>query len=174
MPRSSASVTGRLTAHASTRYWWISETAIEPSPTALATRLNERARTSPATNTPGTRRLEQVRLALERPARALDVGPGEDEPALVARDHAVEPVRARRGADEDEAGVGRELGLGALGRAHAQAAESPALPLRGDGRALRAHGDVRKRLELLDQVARHRALERRAAHEHRDAARRSR
>ena len=40
--------------HASTRYWWISETAIEPSPTALATRLIERARTSPATNTPGT------------------------------------------------------------------------------------------------------------------------
>ena len=32
----------------------MSETAIEPSPTALATRLTERARTSPATNTPGT------------------------------------------------------------------------------------------------------------------------
>src|SRR4029079_9088102 len=41
-------------AHASARYSWISETAIEPSPTALATRLIERARTSPATNTPGT------------------------------------------------------------------------------------------------------------------------
>src|SRR5262245_29402705 len=40
--------------HASARYWWMSETAIEPSPTALATRLIERARTSPATNTPGT------------------------------------------------------------------------------------------------------------------------
>ncbi len=40
--------------HGSSRYWWISETAIEPSPTALATRLIERARTSPATNTPGT------------------------------------------------------------------------------------------------------------------------
>ena len=41
-------------AHASARYSWIRETAIEPSPTALATRLIERARTSPATNTPGT------------------------------------------------------------------------------------------------------------------------
>src|SRR5262249_22765313 len=40
--------------HACARYSWISETAIEPSPTALATRLIERARTSPATNTPGT------------------------------------------------------------------------------------------------------------------------
>ena len=44
----------RRGAHASARYSWISETAIEPSPTALATRLIERARTSPATNTPGT------------------------------------------------------------------------------------------------------------------------
>ncbi len=41
-------------AHAWARYSWMSETAIEPSPTALATRLIERARTSPATNTPGT------------------------------------------------------------------------------------------------------------------------
>ena len=32
----------------------MSETAIDPSPTALATRLIERARTSPATKTPGT------------------------------------------------------------------------------------------------------------------------
>ena len=44
----------RTAAHASARYSWISDTAIEPSPTALATRLIERARTSPATNTPGT------------------------------------------------------------------------------------------------------------------------
>ncbi len=40
--------------HACARYSWMSETAIEPSPTALATRLIERARTSPATKTPGT------------------------------------------------------------------------------------------------------------------------
>src|SRR5204863_8734135 len=40
--------------HASARYSWMSDTAIEPSPTAEATRLMERARTSPATNTPGT------------------------------------------------------------------------------------------------------------------------
>src|SRR6185295_8017868 len=41
-------------AHVSERYWWTRDTAIEPSPTALATRLIERERTSPATNTPGT------------------------------------------------------------------------------------------------------------------------
>ena len=52
--RSAGAVTvGRACAHAA-RYSWISDTAIEPSPTALATRLIERARTSPATNTPGT------------------------------------------------------------------------------------------------------------------------
>ena len=47
---------GDAVAHgqASSRYWWMSDTAIDPSPTALATRLIERARTSPATNTPGT------------------------------------------------------------------------------------------------------------------------
>ncbi len=40
--------------HALARYSWMSDTAIEPSPTALATRLIERVLTSPATNTPGT------------------------------------------------------------------------------------------------------------------------
>jgi hypothetical protein len=45
---------GDRDAHVSERYWCTSDTAIEPSPTALATRLIERARTSPATNTPGT------------------------------------------------------------------------------------------------------------------------
>ena len=50
----SAQLVERDRAHAIARYWWISETAIEPSPTALATRLIERARTSPATKIPGT------------------------------------------------------------------------------------------------------------------------
>ena len=44
----------RAGGHVSTRYSWMSDTAIEPSPTALATRLIDRARTSPATKTPGT------------------------------------------------------------------------------------------------------------------------
>jgi hypothetical protein len=45
---------GDFRGHAAARYSWMSDTAIEPSPTAEATRLIERARTSPATNTPGT------------------------------------------------------------------------------------------------------------------------
>ena len=39
---------------ASARYWWISLTAMAPSPTAEATRLIEPARASPAAKTPGT------------------------------------------------------------------------------------------------------------------------
>src|SRR5262249_37243037 len=37
----------------SARYWWIKETAIDPSPTPEATRLIEPWRTSPATKMPG-------------------------------------------------------------------------------------------------------------------------
>ena len=71
----------------------------------VATRLIERARTSPATNTPGTLVSSGARLALQRPAVLAGLGAGEDEAALVAGDDAVEPVGARRGADEHEAGV---------------------------------------------------------------------
>ena len=56
-------------AHAWARYSWMSETAIEPSPTALATRLIERARTSPATKTPGHARLQQVGVAAAAASR---------------------------------------------------------------------------------------------------------
>ena len=108
--------------HAAARYSWISETAIEPSPTALATRLIERARTSPATNTPGHARLQHVRIALERPAGRLGVEPGEDEAVLVAGHDALEPVRARRGADEHERGID---GLVALALARRGSAASP-------------------------------------------------
>ena len=44
----------RRFAHCSARYRCTSVTAIAPSPTADATRLTDSARTSPATNTPGT------------------------------------------------------------------------------------------------------------------------
>ena len=40
--------------HTRSRYWWINSMAIEPSPTAEATRLIEPWRTSPAAKMPGT------------------------------------------------------------------------------------------------------------------------
>ena len=62
----------------------------------------------------GDARLQQVGVARQRPAVPRDVGPGEDEAALVALDDAGEPVGARRGADEDEARVDVQRRLGAV------------------------------------------------------------
>src|SRR6266496_2368668 len=74
-----------------------------PSPTAEATRLTESARTSPATNTPGT-------LAVDQQVRA-----GEHEAPLVALEHPGEPVGARTAADEHEHVAGLDPLLGAGG-----------------------------------------------------------
>ena len=143
--RSSNRSTGRrsaiVTRSCVERYWWTSDTAIEPSPTALATRLIERARTSPATNTPGTLVSSRYGSRVERPARGLGVGPGEDEAALVARDDAVEPVGPRRGADEHEAGVGVEhLARSPSASRTRSRAQVAVLALGGD--RLRARADV--------------------------------
>ena len=54
--------------------------------------------------------------------------PDEDEAALVARNHALEPVRARRRADEDEARVDLQQRLGTVRPADAQALEVTASP----------------------------------------------
>ena len=74
-------------------------TLIEPSPTALATRLIERWRTSPATNTPGSvvssRNGSRSSGQRCRVARRRDVGAGQHEAARVARDRVAEPVRVR-------------------------------------------------------------------------------
>src|SRR5277367_488145 len=58
--------------------------------------------------------LEHVRVAVEWPVRPLHVVAGEDEAARVALDDAGQPVGARSGADEHEAGVDVLEGL-ALG-----------------------------------------------------------
>ena len=102
--------------------------------------------------------LEHVGVALERPAVGRHVGPGEDEAALVAGDHAVEPVGARRGADEHEAGVGVAASSLAVAAAHAQRAPGGRRPRPRRACVLRAHLDVLRRLDLLDQVVRHRRL----------------
>jgi hypothetical protein len=114
-------------------------------------------------------RLEQVRVAPQRPAGGLRVGAGEDEPALVARDHPLQPVGARRRADEDEARVDRLEALRAVAAADAQRPHVPVLALRGERDRAGADVDVRQLCELLDQVVRHRLLQR-AADEHRHPA----
>src|SRR5206468_9335767 len=83
---------------------------------------------------PGDARLEGPRLAGEGPAGGLGVGTGEDEAPGVAGDDAVEPVGPGDGPDEDEAGVGLDRGLGAVGVAHPEGAEA-SVALGGDGDA---------------------------------------
>ena len=100
------------------RYSWIRDTAIEPSPTALATRLIERDAHVAGDEHARRARLQRVGVALERPAVVAHLRPGEDEAPLIAREHALQPVRARRRADEDEAGVdvlARDLAVGRRG-----------------------------------------------------------
>ena len=150
----------------------MSETAIEPSPTALATRLIERARTSPATKTPGTLVSSRNGSRFSGQPSPLHVGAGEDEAVLVARDDALEPVGVRRGADEDEAGVDVERRTRRRRRPATRSRRSrPSSPVAAIAELPRAHLDVGQRRELLDEVVRHRRLQRRAAHEHRHLAR---
>jgi hypothetical protein len=125
-----------------------------PSPTALATRFTDWWRTSPAQKIPGTLGLEQVRVAGQRPpadARRLghrrrrddgrigrlarDVGAGVDEAVLVPRDHAGQPVGARRGADEHEQRGRLAHLLRAVGAAQPDGLEVPVAVHRGHLRA---------------------------------------
>ena len=68
-------------------------------------------RTSPAANTPGALVSSRNGGALEGPGRRAprrgvrSLAAGQDEAAGVARDGVAEPVRLRRGADEDEDGA---------------------------------------------------------------------
>ena len=147
-----------------------SETAIEPSPTALATRLIERARTSPATNTPGTLVSSRNGSRVERPAG----GPATSGPARMkprssrATTPSSQSVRGAR-ADEDEARVDAP----ATSRSPSAPRDQRAPP-GGRRRARRRRAgcsvrdlDVRQRRDLLDQVVRHELASDVAADEHR-------
>src|SRR5580698_944392 len=80
--------------------------AIDPSPTADATRFTELCRTSPAANTPGCAGFEQVGVPSQGPASS-QVRAGQDEAPLVAPDHLGQPVGEWLRADQDEQPVGR-------------------------------------------------------------------
>ena len=73
---------------------WTKRTTIAPSPTAVAQRLIEPERTSPAAKMPGT-------LVSSRPSPPASA-PVRTKPVLVAGDDVAEPVGARRGAEEEE------------------------------------------------------------------------
>ena len=116
-------------------------------------------------------RLEHVGLALERPAVALYVGAGQDEAALVAGDHALEPVGVRRGADEHEAGVDVERGLVPSASRMRMRAQAAVVALRRDRRGPGADVDVRRAGRAARSGSATSSARAGAAHEHRDLSR---
>src|SRR5215211_582836 len=74
--------------------WWIRRTAIEPSPTAEATRLIEPEWTSPTAKIPGgSARLVAVELG---EVLALQVTSGQEEPGVIRRQLIFEPLGGSR------------------------------------------------------------------------------
>jgi len=67
---------------------------LPPSPTAVAQRLVEPERTSPAANTPG--------MSVSSRLSMLAAATGENEAVVVAADGVVEPLGARARAEEEE------------------------------------------------------------------------
>ena len=87
------------------RYSWTDRTALDPSPTADATRFMESARTSPTPNTPGAdvskgNGSRPANTGWSRSGRERAVG--EDEAVLVELDRVLQPRRRRFRADEAE------------------------------------------------------------------------
>ena len=141
------------------RYSWITRTAIEPSPTAEATRLIEPERPSPTVKTPGQAGLQRQGGAADRVGGAAEVGDlevdaGEEEAVVVLGEGAVEPLGAGVGADEDEEAADVEV-----------VAPAGLRLLDHDPRARSRHDladlgveedlDVVDRFDLVDQVAGH-------------------
>ncbi len=92
-------------------------------PTPDATRFTDPWRTSLTANSARHAGFQQARLTLQRPTLGTFAvvhhrRAGQDEPVLVARHYAVQPVGARLRADEDKQGAGihafSSVGLGAL------------------------------------------------------------
>src|SRR4051812_10368668 len=102
------------------------------------------------------------------PSFGEQIRPGPYEAVLVADDRVAEPVGVRRGADEDEQVAARDrLDLAGGALAQREAFEMVLAVSLHDGRA-HPYAYVVDRPELLDQVVRHRPLQRLAAYEERD------
>ena len=90
------------------RYSWTARTALEPSPTAEATRFIDPSRTSPTAKTPGAEVSNgngSLPAKTGSPRASAGNGSiGEDEPLLVQRDRALDPRRSGYCADEAEEG----------------------------------------------------------------------
>ena len=103
--------------------------AIEPSPTADATRFTEPWRASPAANTPGMLVSSANGLRSSGHADGLGIGPGQDEAARVPAHLGGEPVGVRAGSDhQEETGGGHGLLLTTRHVAKRQVPSQPSPP----------------------------------------------
>src|SRR5260370_15144472 len=105
-------------------------------------------------------RLEQPRIAIQCPGRrplpgVQQVRAGKNEASLVALDSFSQPFRPRLRSNEYEKAAGRELLFFTGGRALHGNSREPRFSLHLDQARPRPHFDVRRFLNLLNQVVRH-------------------
>src|SRR4051812_23660682 len=122
----------------------------------------------------GNVRLEQERITSERPTTRpsvllLQIGPGENEPMLVALHDVGNPVGTRLGADEDEERRGLELALLAATGDGDRA--KPFIAVDGGDTRPGEDGDIGYPVHLIDEILRHAVAEGIAPDEHCDAFR---
>src|SRR5271165_2133812 len=116
-------------------------------------------------------RLQEKRIAVGGPALgplpALhDIGPGENESALVAFDQARQPVRLGQSSDEDEHDAGwHMLNLVGVGAEYGDSFEMFFAMNFGDA-GVPPDLNVRRLLNLVDEVLRHGAGQRVSANQH--------
>ena len=129
--------------------------AMEPSPTAEATRFTDPYRTSPTAKTPGrldSRNIGSRRSGQSPAGRLQQIGPGHHEPRLIAAYGIWQPLGARLGPDQDEQGsrpdrfgrTGFQIGKGQAFQA--------VLPGAAGHRDAAADADVGGSLDLPDKV----------------------
>src|SRR6266436_1379560 len=116
-------------------------------------------------------RFEQPRIAIQCPGprplpRVQQVRSGKNEAALVALDGFSQPFRPRLRSNEYEKAAGRELLFFTGGRALHGNSREPRFSLHLDHARPRPYFDVRRFLNLFNQVVRHRDGERDSAHQH--------
>src|SRR5262245_61580096 len=117
--------------------------------------------------------LEEERIAIQSPAPWQltifdEIGAGEDETQLIAINDSREPVSARQRADEDEERVGRHtLDLAGIRAEHGDLFEACFAMYFVDA-GVSPDRYVGNLLDLVDQILRHGAGQRIAAHQHND------
>ena len=107
----------------------------------------------------GQARLEQEGIAVEGPRAGGQVGPGEDEALLVALDRGRQPLGVRVRADHEEERVGGDGLVAAVAAGAENQLLEPGVAAAAHDLGAEPHGEVRRRLDLADEVVRHAGVE---------------